>query len=88
MITLEGIFLIISTLPFGSFRKLRSLVWFSTNSSTPIEQIANTRLCILNSGKILQENLNFFLPFLPYPLGDLFINISNIVFFSDISLIL
>ena len=87
MIIFVGIFLIISDLPFGNFKNARSLIWFSKNLSNPIEQIAKTRLWILNSGKILQENAYFFLSLLPYPNGDFFMKISKIVFLVDIFLI-
>ena len=44
MITFEEMFSITSDLPLGNFRKDKSFILFSSNSSNPIEQIANTRL--------------------------------------------
>ena len=61
MITFEGMFCITSDRPLGNFRKAKSFILFSLNSSNPIEQIAKTRLWILNLGNRLQENLYFFL---------------------------
>ena len=59
MIILLGILSMSSVLPFGSFIKERSLTYLSENSSNPIEQIANTRFEILNSGKSAHLNLYF-----------------------------
>ena len=67
IIILTGIPSTKSNLPLGSFKKERSLIESSSNLSNPIEQIAKTRLLILNSGKRLHENLYFFLFSSSYP---------------------
>ena len=80
MIILLGILSMSSVLPFGSFIKERSLIYLSENSSNPIEQIANTRFEILNSGKSAHLNLYFLFLCISCPNGGLFRKIVNSVF--------
>ena len=77
MIIFLEILLITSVLPFGNLIKDRSLTCLSENLSNPIEEIANTRLVILNSGKRVHLNLYFLFLCISCPLGGLLRNILN-----------
>ena len=77
MIIFLEILLITSVLPFGNLIKDRSLTYLSENSSNPTEEIANTRLVILNSGKRAHLNLYFLFLCISCPLGGLLRSILN-----------
>ena len=94
MIIFLEILFITSVLPFGNLMKDRSLTYLSENSSNPIEEIANTRLVILNSGKRAHLNLYFLsawwiikkyfkFAILKISFCDFIINIRKIIFTTD-----